>query len=107
MKDKIIDILIEELCEVNCDSCDAEYCEDCNRKEQNWGIGYHKAEKIADRILNKRIIQKYCEGVNFKMDRIDYTNKILDTIDNALNDLSSEDFDILIQRVQEYIDDLN
>ena len=31
------------------------------------------------------------------MDRIDYTNKILDTIDNALNDLSSEDFDILIQ----------
>ena len=52
LKDKIIDILIEELCEVNCDSCDAEYCEDCNRKEQNWGIGYHKAEKIADRILN-------------------------------------------------------
>ena len=41
------------------------------------------------------------------MDRIDYTNKILDTIDHALNDLSSEDFDILIQRVQEYIDDLN
>ena len=26
---------------------------------------------------------------------------------NALNDLSSEDFDILIQRIQEYIDDLN
>ena len=36
---------------------------------------------------------------------IDY-RKILDTLDNALNDLSSEDFDILIQRVQEYIDDL-
>lgn len=52
LKDKIIDILMEELCEVNCDSCDAEYCEDCKRKEQNWGIGYHKAEKIADRILN-------------------------------------------------------
>lgn len=34
-------------------------------------------------------------------------NKILDTLDNALNDLSSEDFDILIQRIQEYIDDLN
>ena len=42
----------------------------------------------------------------FKMDRTDYQNKILDTLDNALNDLSSEDFDILIQRVQEYIDDL-
>ena len=39
--------------------------------------------------------------------RIDYQNKILDTLDNALNDLSSEDFDVLIQRVQEYIDDLN
>ena len=52
LKDKIIDILMEELCEVNCNSCDAEYCEDCNRKEQNWGIGYHKAEKIADRILS-------------------------------------------------------
>ena len=51
LKDKIIDILMEELCEVNCNSCDAEYCEDCNRKEQNWGIGYHKAEKIADRIF--------------------------------------------------------
>ena len=37
---------------------------------------------------------------------IDYKNKILDTLDKALNDLSSEDFDILIQRVQEYIDDL-
>ena len=40
------------------------------------------------------------------MDITDYRNKILDTLDNALNDLSSEDFDILIQRVQEYIDDL-
>ena len=52
LKDKIIDILMEELCEVNCDSCDAEYCEDCNRKEQNWGIGRHKAEQIANRILS-------------------------------------------------------
>ena len=41
------------------------------------------------------------------MDRTDYQNKLLDTIDNALNDLSSEDFDILIQRIQENIDDLN
>ena len=41
-----------------------------------------------------------------KMDIIDYQNKLLDTLDNALNDLSSEDFDILIQIIQEYIDDL-
>lgn len=43
----------------------------------------------------------------FKMNRIEYQNKILDTIDNALNDLSTQEFDILIERIQEYIDDLN
>ena len=42
----------------------------------------------------------------FKMDVTYYGNKILDTIDDALNDLSSEDFDILIQIIQEYIDKL-
>ena len=42
-----------------------------------------------------------------KTDRIEYQNKILDTIDKALNDLDTDDFDILIQRIQEYIDDLN
>ena len=42
----------------------------------------------------------------FKMDITDYGNKILDILDNALNDLNSEDFDILIQIIQEYIDDL-
>ena len=40
------------------------------------------------------------------MNITDYQNKILDTIDNALNDLSSDDFDILIQIIQLYIDDL-
>ena len=41
------------------------------------------------------------------MNMLDYKNKILDTIDNALNDLSSEDFAILILIIQDYIDDLN
>ena len=41
------------------------------------------------------------------MNITDYRNKILDTIDNALNDLNTEDFDILIQIIQQYIDDLN
>ena len=41
------------------------------------------------------------------MNMIDYKNKILDTIDKALNDLNSDDFDILIQIIQQYIDDLN
>ena len=40
------------------------------------------------------------------MDMIEYKNKILDTLDNALNFLSPDDFDILIQIIQEYIDDL-
>ena len=43
----------------------------------------------------------------FKTDMIEYKNKILDTLDNALNFLSSDDFDILIQIIQDYIDDLN
>ena len=42
----------------------------------------------------------------FKKDRTVYQNKILGTLDNALNDLSSDDFDILIQIIQEYLDDL-
>ena len=42
----------------------------------------------------------------FKMDLTDYGNKILDTLDNAINDLSPEDFDILIQIIEHYIDDL-
>ena len=43
----------------------------------------------------------------FKMDITDYGNKILDILDNALNYLSSDDFNILIQIIQHYIDDLN
>ena len=49
-----------------------------------------------------RIIKKYY----FKKDRTVYQNKILGTLDNALNDLSSDDFDILAQIIQEYLDDL-
>ena len=41
------------------------------------------------------------------MNITDYKNKILDTLDNALNDLSPDEFDILIQIIQDYIDDLN
>ena len=63
-------------------------------------------------ISHSKIIVNQMEGNKmknyyFKMDRIDYQNKILDTIDNALNDLKPEEFDVLIQRIQEYIDDLN
>ena len=49
-----------------------------------------------------RIIKNYY----FKKDRTVYQNKILHILDNALNDLNSEDFDILIQIIQEYLDNL-
>ncbi len=41
------------------------------------------------------------------MDRIDYQNKIVEILDDALNELNSNDFDILIQRVKETIEDYN
>ena len=41
------------------------------------------------------------------MDRIDYQNEISETLDKALNNLNTEDFDILIQRVKEMIEDYN
>lgn len=41
------------------------------------------------------------------MDRTDYQNEISETLDNALNNLDTEDFDILIQRVKEMIEDYN
>ena len=52
MRDRIIDVLLEELCEVYCYSCDGEYCENCNRKEIGWGISRRESERIADRILS-------------------------------------------------------
>ena len=88
-------------------------CEHKGTKEQD----IKKAIWYLERELKKiNAIWNYCEidgrvremkNYYFKTDRIEYQNKILDTLDNALNDLSSEDFDILIQRIQEYIDDLN
>lgn len=41
------------------------------------------------------------------MDRIDYQNKISEILDNALNNLDTEDFDILISRLKEIIEDYN
>ena len=38
--------------------------------------------------------------------RLEYENKIIDELGNALNDLSPEDYDILIQRIKKYINDL-
>ena len=62
--------------------------------------------KKKNGMLNKRRLIFTTKNY-FKTDMVDYKNKILDTLDKALNDLSSEDFDILIQIIQDYIDDLN
>lgn len=52
MENKIIDILLQELNTVYCDSCNEENCEDCNRKEMGWSISINKAKFIANKILN-------------------------------------------------------
>lgn len=46
------------------------------------------------------------ERINF-MDRIDYQNAISEMLDNALSNLDTEEFDTLIERVKEIIEDYN
>ena len=41
------------------------------------------------------------------MYRVDYQNGISEILDKALNDLDTDDLDILIQRVKEMIEDYN
>ena len=41
------------------------------------------------------------------MDRIDYQVKISEILDEALNELDTDDFDILIESVKEVIEDYN
>lgn len=58
MKEKIVEILEEALSSVYCDSCvaqgtDDKRCEDCYRKNMNWGLSHDAACKIADEILEQ------------------------------------------------------
>lgn len=41
------------------------------------------------------------------MDKLDYQAKIAEILDNALNDLSSDDFEDFIQSIKEAIEDCN
>ena len=54
-KEEITRILVDALSYAYCDNCgnsdDEEVCEYCDRKGQNWRLGEHAAEKIADKIL--------------------------------------------------------
>ena len=41
------------------------------------------------------------------MDRIDYQTKIIEILDNALNELDTEEFDVFIQRIKEELENYN
>lgn len=41
------------------------------------------------------------------MDRIDYQTKIIEILDNALNELGTEEFDVFIQRIKEELENYN
>lgn len=59
MKEKIINILINELCYCYCDNCEYSnwdkykdyYCDDCHRKYQNWKLSTDTATQIAEKIM--------------------------------------------------------
>ena len=51
MEDKIVEILKAKLNSVYYDTCDSEYCDDCNRKSMNWGISEYAARGLAREIL--------------------------------------------------------
>lgn len=70
MKDKIIELLMNELCYAYCDNCKGgeldepdNYCDDCHRKSQNWALAEHTAKELANTIENqyKEIIEYLIE----------------------------------------------
>ena len=67
MKEKIINILINELCYCYCDNC--EYgnwdkyqdneCDGCDRKYQNWKLSTDTAAQIAEQIIKEVNVNDY------------------------------------------------
>lgn len=63
MKEKIINILINELCYCYCDNCEYgnwdkyqdNMCDNCHRKYQNWRLSSDTATEIAEQILKEVI----------------------------------------------------
>lgn len=55
LKKKISDLLMHTLSYAYCDNCncasDSAACDDCHRKYQNWRLGQHVADGLADEIL--------------------------------------------------------
>jgi hypothetical protein len=61
MKEKIINILINELCYCYCDNCEYSSwnkyqdneCDNCYRKYQNWKLSKDTAAQIAEQIIKE------------------------------------------------------
>jgi len=61
MKEKIINILINELYCCYCNNCEYNnwdeygyrYCDDCHRKYQNWKLSKDTAAQIAEQIIKE------------------------------------------------------
>ena len=55
MKEKIVEILKNELSSVYCYNCTGgeNRCEDCYRKNMNWALSDDAAQEIADKILER------------------------------------------------------
>lgn len=50
-KEKISNLLFENLDYVYCENCRGGQCEDCNRKQIGWEISKGKADEVAEEIL--------------------------------------------------------
>ena len=57
MKEKITNIIYEELSYIYCYNCrgndNEDFCEDCHRKYMNWAIAKPTAEGIANKIVEE------------------------------------------------------
>lgn len=56
MKEKISALLMATLSYAYCDNCnknsDSASCDDCHRKYQNWCLGQHVADDLAEKIVD-------------------------------------------------------
>lgn len=69
-KDEFIEYLMNKLSYAYCDNCgcDDDECDGCHRKYQNWKLGRHTAEEIADVAFaaQQELFEKICVLVKKK-----------------------------------------
>ena len=51
LKEKIAQILVDELDYAYCDNCGTVDCDECHRKYQQWSLSFDTALDLADKIL--------------------------------------------------------